>query len=42
MSDKGNCCDDARVETFFKTLKAELVWRAAFRSRTEAAAAIGR
>jgi len=22
---KGNCCDNAAVETFFKTLKAELI-----------------
>jgi putative transposase len=25
MSGKGNCFDNAMVETFFKTLKAELV-----------------
>ena len=42
MSGKGNCFDNAIVETFFKTLKAELVWRTVFRSRTEATAAIGR
>lgn len=42
MSGKGNCYDNAMVETFFKTLKAELVWRTAFQSRTEATAAIGR
>src|SRR5271166_6664308 len=30
------------VETFFKTLKAELVWRTIFQSRIEAAIAIGR
>ena len=42
MSGKGNCFDNAMVETFFKTLKAELVWRTVFRSRTEATAAIGR
>ena len=41
MSGKGNCFDNAMVETFFKTLKAELVWRTVFRSRTEATAAIG-
>ena len=29
------------VETFFKTLKAELVWRTIFQSRIEAAIAIG-
>ena len=27
MSRKGNCYDNAPSETFFKTLKAELVWR---------------
>ena len=42
MSGKGNCFDNAMVETFFKTLKAELVWRTTFQSRSEANAAIGR
>jgi putative transposase len=41
MSGRGNCYDNAMVETFFKTLKAELVWRTVFHSRTEATAAIG-
>lgn len=27
MSGKGNCSDNAAVETFFKTVKAELIWR---------------
>ena len=27
MSGKGNCYDNAAVETFFKTIKAELTWR---------------
>jgi putative transposase len=27
MSGRGNCYDNAAVETFFKTLKAELIWR---------------
>jgi putative transposase len=40
MSGKGNCFDNAMVETFFKTLKAELVWRTIFQSRIQAA--IGR
>lgn len=26
-SSKGNCCDNAAVEMFFKTIKAELIWR---------------
>ena len=30
------------VETFFKTLKAELVWRTVFLTRADAKAAIGR
>jgi putative transposase len=41
MSDKGNCYDNAMVETFFKTLKSELVWRTMFDTRDEATAAIG-
>jgi transposase InsO family protein len=27
MSGKGNCYDNSMVETFFKSLKAELIWR---------------
>jgi hypothetical protein len=27
---KGNCDDNAMVETFFKTLRSELVWRTIF------------
>jgi len=27
MSGKGNCYDNTAVETFFKTIKAELIWR---------------
>lgn len=42
MSGKGNCFDNAMVETFFKTLKTELVWRTVFQNRAEATAAIGR
>jgi putative transposase len=42
MSGRGNRFDNATVESFFKTLKAELVWRTVFRSRTEATAEIGR
>ena len=30
MSGKGNCFDNAMVETFFKTLKSELIWRTSF------------
>ena len=43
MSGKGNCYNNnAMVETFFKTLKAELVWRTVFQNRAQATAAIGR
>jgi hypothetical protein len=42
MSGKENCFDNALVDTFFKTLKAELAWRTIFQSRIEAASAIGR
>lgn len=42
MSGKGNCYDNAMVETFFKTIKAELVWRTVFYTRAEAATAIAR
>jgi putative transposase len=42
MSGKGNCFDNAVVETFFKTLKSELVWRTVFQTRAEAEDAIGR
>jgi transposase InsO family protein len=27
MSGKGNCYDNSMVETFFKSIKAELIWR---------------
>jgi putative transposase len=39
---KGNCYDNAIVETFFKTLKSELVWRTVFSTRNEAEGAIAR
>jgi putative transposase len=42
MSGKGNCYDNAMVETFFKTLKSELIWRTIFYTRAEAKHAIGR
>jgi transposase InsO family protein len=42
MSGRGNCFDNAMVETFFKTLKSELVWRTVFETRADAAASIGR
>jgi putative transposase len=42
MSGKGNCYDNAMVETFFKTVKSELVWRTVFETRDEATVMIGR
>jgi putative transposase len=41
MSGRGNCYDNAMVETVFKTLKSDLVWRTAFTSRAQASNAIG-
>ena len=41
MSGRGNCYDNAMVETVFKTLKAELIWRTTFNSRRQAIDAIG-
>lgn len=40
MSGKGNCYDNAMVETFFKILKSELVWRATYQARKQAEIAI--
>lgn len=42
MSGKGNCYDNAMVETVFKTIKNELVWRTSFQTRTAATSALGR
>lgn len=41
MSGRGNCYDNAMVETVFKTIKSELIWRTAFASREQASKAIG-
>ena len=35
MSGKGNCYDNAIVETFFKTIKAEMVWRRIRKTRRQ-------
>src|SRR5579871_4696250 len=40
MSRKGNCWDNAPTESFFASLKKELVYRTHFASRSEAKAAI--
>jgi transposase InsO family protein len=42
MSGKGNCYDNAMVETFFNTLKSALVWRTTFFTRAEAERDIAR
>lgn len=36
MSGKGNCYDNAVAESFFKTIKAELIWKTIMQSRTQA------
>jgi transposase InsO family protein len=36
MSDKGNCFDKSAVETFFRTIKAALIWRKSWQSRRDA------
>jgi putative transposase len=41
MSGRGNCYDNAMVETVFKTIKSELIWRTAFTTRWQATKAIG-
>ena len=42
MSGKGNCYDNAMVETFFKTIKSELIWPVAWKTRNQAQNAIAR
>ena len=36
MSGKGNCYDNGGVETSFKTIKAELIWRDTWDTRRQA------
>ena len=36
MSGKGNCYDNAVVETFFKTIKSELIWPVSWQTRSQA------
>jgi transposase InsO family protein len=40
MSGTGNCFDNAAVETFFKTIKAELIWQRLWPTRRHAEPAI--
>ena len=42
MSGRGNCYDNAMVETFFKTIKSELIWPVAWQTRRQAENAIAR
>ena len=41
MSGKGICYDNAMVETVFKTIKSDLIWRTSFQTRWQAEKAIG-
>ena len=40
MSGKGTCYDNAAVESFFKSLKAEMIWRRNSQTRREVEVAI--
>jgi transposase InsO family protein len=40
MSGKKNCYDNAAVETFFKTIKAEMIWRRSWPTRRSAELAL--
>ena len=42
MSGRGNCYDNSMVETFFKTIKSELIWPVAWQSRQQAEIAVAR
>lgn len=42
MSGKGNCYDNAACETFFKTIKSELLWRSSWQTRDQAHGAIAK
>jgi transposase InsO family protein len=42
MSGKGNCFDNAMVESVFKTIKADLIWRTLLQTRQQAERALGR
>lgn len=41
MRGKGNCYDNSAVESFFKSLKAELIWRRNWQTRREVEIAFG-
>ena len=42
MSGKGNCYDNAVVETFFKIIKSELIWPVSWQTRSQAENAVAR
>ena len=42
MCGRGNCYDNAVVETFFKTIKSELIWAVARQPRRQAEIAVAR
>lgn len=42
MSGRGNCYDNSMVETFFGTIKSELIWSVAWQSRQQAENAVAR
>lgn len=42
MSRRGNGYDNAMVETFFKTIRSELIWPATWQSRRQTENAVAR
>ncbi len=42
MSGRGNCYDNAMVETFFKTIKSQLNWPVPWQSRRQVGNAVAR
>ncbi|WP_421091105.1 IS3 family transposase [Pseudochrobactrum sp. MP213Fo] len=40
MFSRANCYDNAIVETFFKTLKSEMIWKTTFQTRNGSQKAI--
>lgn len=41
MIGKGNCCDNAAFETFFKAVKTKLIWRRSRETRRQAETTFG-
>jgi putative transposase len=42
MSERGNCDDNSMGETFFKTIKSQLIWPVAWQTRQQAENAVAR